>query len=131
MPFHYVSLTPDELRFCCFNQDGRAQLQRGLAMKWAAAMRAWALVSRSLAFLIVLTECMFADHDRDGQLPTCVSRHTHAPPGAWQEILLIQLSYEMIPAGWLADLACAVPPVPLSPRQARFPFWDRHLPNWD
>ena len=100
-------------------------------MKWAAAMRAWALVSRSLAFLIVLTECMFADHDRDGQLPTCVSRHTHAPPGAWQEILLIQLSYEMIPAGWLADLACAVPPVPLSPRQARFPFWDRHLPNWD
>ena len=54
----------------------RAQLQRGLAMKWAAAMRAWALVSRSLAFLIVLTECMFADHNRDGQLPTCVSRHT-------------------------------------------------------
>ena len=90
-------------------------------------MRAWALVSRSLAFLIVLAECMFADHGRDGQLPTCVSRHTHAPPGAWQEILLIQLSYEMIPA----DLACAVPPVPVSPRQARFPFWDRHLPNWD
>ena len=53
---------------------------------WAAAMHAWALVSRSLASLIVLTECMFADHNRDGQLPTCVSRHTHAPPGAWKEI---------------------------------------------
>ena len=55
-------------------------------MKWAAAMRAWALVSRSLAFLIVLTECMFADHNRDGQLPTCVSGHTHALPRAWKEI---------------------------------------------
>ena len=67
-------------------------------------MHAWALVSRSLAFLIVLTEFMSEDHDRDGQPPTCVSRHAHAPPGAWhgmawQEILLIQLSYEMMPAG--------------------------------
>ena len=73
-----ILLTPDKLRLS-------QELQR-VATKWAAAMRAWALVSRSLAFLIVLTECMFADHIRDGQLPTCVSRHTHAPPGAWQEI---------------------------------------------
>ena len=88
---HDVSLTPDELRFCCFNQGGRAQLQRGLGCSHACVGTGELqcvckhIGLTSLALLIVLTECMFADHNHDGQLPTCVSRHTHAPPGAWKE----------------------------------------------
>ena len=73
---HFI-MHPSHLMSCAFAVSTRT-VELSCRGGWAAAMHAWALVSRSLASLIVLTECMFADHNVMASCPL-VSLDTRMP----------------------------------------------------